>query len=181
MNILIFGVQGSGKSTIGEYIAGKLNVPFIATGDVFRKLREEKSPLGKLVKDKYDQGLLTPDEPTMEIVNEKLKEKDAQEGFVLDGAPRNLQQVDMFKKSPDLLVLVELDEKEAVARLFNRGRIDDTKEKIEKRIAWYKEQTIPVIEHYKDKNLRVIKVDNTPSENIVRKNIDDLLKEFKGN
>lgn len=179
MNILIFGVQGSGKSTIGNYIAQELKLPFIATGDIFRKLREEESPLGRLVKDKYDQGLLTPDEPTMEIVNKRLEEEDAQEGFVLDGAPRNLQQVDMFKKGPNLLVLVELDEKEAVARLIKRGRVDDTKEKIEKRIAWYKDQTKPVVDFYKNKGVRVIKVDNTPPEDVVSQNTDDLLKEFK--
>lgn len=181
MNILIFGVQGSGKSTVGKYIAEKLNIPFIATGDIFRKLREEDSDLGRLVKSKYDKGLLTPDEPTMGIVNERLEEKDVQSGFLLDGAPRNLHQVEMFKKVPDLLLLVELVEKEAVARLFNRGRLDDTKEKIATRISWYKDQTEPVISFYKDKGIKVIKIDNSPSEEVVRKKLDVLLEEFKRN
>lgn len=181
MNILIFGVQGSGKSTVGKYIAEKLNIPFISTGDIFRELREEDSDLGRLVKSKYDQGLLTPDEPTMRIVNERLEEKDVQSGFLLDGAPRNLHQVEMFKKVPDLLLLVELVEKEAVARLFNRGRLDDTKGKIATRISWYKDQTEPVISFYKDKDIKIIKVDNSPSEEIVRKKLDVLLEKFKRN
>ena len=181
MNILIFGVQGSGKSTVGKYIAEKLDIPFISTGDIFRELREEKSKLGNLVKKTIDQGILVPDEPTMRIVNERLEEKDAQSGFLLDGVPRNLNQVEMFKKVPDLILLVELVEKEAVARLFNRGRLDDTKEKIATRISWYKDQTEPVISFYKDKRIKVIKIDNSPSEEVVRKKLDVLLEEFKRN
>ena len=181
MNILIFGVQGSGKSTVGKYIAKKLNIPFIATGDIFRELSKEKSKLGNLVKKMIGQGMMVPDEPTMVIVNKRLEEEDSQSGFLLDGAPRNLHQVEIFKKVPDLLVLVELVEKEAVARLFNRGRLDDTKEKIATRISWYKAQTKPVISFYKDKGIKVIKVDNSPSEEVVRKNLDVLFEEFKRN
>ena len=181
MNILIFGVQGSGKSTVGKYVAKKLNIPFIAVGDIFRRLREEKSELGNLVKKMIDQGMLVPDKPTMRIVNKRLEENDVQGGFLLDGAPRNLHQVEMFEKSLDLLVLVELIEKEAVARLFNRGRIDDTKEKIATRISWYRDQTEPVISFYRDKDVKIVKVDNSPSEETVRKKLDVLLEEFKRN
>ncbi len=82
MNILLFGVQGSGKSTVGKYIAQKLNIPFIATGDIFRKLREENSDLGKLVKKMIDSGTLVPDEPTMKLVNQRLAEENAKENDV---------------------------------------------------------------------------------------------------
>ena len=179
MNLLIFGVQGSGKSTIGKYIAEELGLTHIATGDIFRKLREEDSDLGRLVKDKYDQGLLTPDEPTMKIVNSRLEEEDTKRGFVLDGAPRNLHQVSMFKKTPDLLVLVELEKEEAIRRLLERGRIDDTKEKIEKRMSWHEEQTEPVIDFYKKKGIKTVTVNNTSSKEAVKQNLDGLLKEFK--
>ncbi len=178
MNILIFGVQGSGKSTVGRYIAKKLNIPFIATGDIFRKLREEQSTLGGLVRDKIDKGFLVLDEPTMGIVNQRLNEKDTESGFVLDGAPRNLKQVEMLNKNVDLLVLVNLDKKEAISRLLNRARHDDTREAIEKRISWYEEQTKPVIDYYKGKNVKVTTVDNMPAEDLVRKKVDDLFEEF---
>ncbi|MEX0616234.1 MAG: nucleoside monophosphate kinase [Candidatus Woykebacteria bacterium] len=179
MNILIFGVQGSGKSTIGKYTAEKLNIPFIATGDIFRNLREEGSSLGKLVKEKIDEGFLVPDGPTMEIVNKRLANEDAETGFVLDGAPRNLEQVKMLKKSVDLAIMVALDKNEALKRLFSRGRVDDTQEAINKRFAWYEEQTKPVISYYKDRGVKIIEIDNTPAEDTVRKNLDDLLKELK--
>ena len=181
MNILLFGVQGSGKSTVGKYIAQKLNIPFIATGDIFRKLREENSDLGKLVKKMIDSGTLVPDEPTMKLVNQRLAEENANEGFVLDGAPRNLAQIQMFSKDTDLILQVELDKNEAVKRLLARARHDDTKEKIEKRMSWYKDQTELVVSFYKDKGIKIIKIDNSPSEETVRKNLDVLLEEFKRN
>ena len=181
MNILIFGVQGSGKSTIGKYIAEKLNVSFVATGDIFRKLREEDSELGKLVREKINQGLLVPDDKTMNIVNERLKEKDTNNGFILDGAPRNMKQVGLLERNVDLIVMVSLKKEEATRRLLNRGRHDDTKEKIVNRISWYEDQTKPVIDYYKEKGVESIKVDNTLSEEEVKKSVDDLFKEFKRN
>lgn len=177
----MFGVQGAGKSTVGKYIAEKLEIPFIATGDIFRKLKQENSSLGNLVRSKIDRGELVPDEPTMEIVNQRLTKNDASKGFILDGAPRNLEQVKMFDVPINLLVLISLDEDEAVKRLLSRSRHDDTKEKIEKRISWYESQTKPVIEFYKNKNTQIIEVDNTQSEEVVRKNVDEQLKEFKRN
>ena len=128
MNILIFGVQGAGKSTIGKYIAKKLEIPFIAIGDIFRELKEEESSVGELVKSKLTEGELVPDETTMEIVNQRLNQKDVLEGFILDGAPRNLNQVKMFKQDVDLLVLVNCDGGEAGRRRFGRCRQCDEEE-----------------------------------------------------
>jgi adenylate kinase len=181
MNILIFGVQGSGKSTVGEYIAQQLGVPFIATGDIFREIREEGSSLSELVRTKIDRGQFVPDNITMEIVEKRLGGKDASSGFVLDGAPRNLSQVKLFKKKVDLIVLVELEKEEAVERLLSRARHDDTKESIEKRMSLYEEQTRPVVDYYQEKNVKIIKVDNAPAEEVVKRNLNDLLKELKRN
>ena len=181
MNVLIFGVQGSGKSTVGEYIAQKLCVPFIATGDIFRKIKEERSALGDLVRTKVDHGQFVPDDITMEIVEKRLSEEEASSGFVLDGAPRNLSQVKLFKKGINLVVLVELEKEAAVKRLLIRARHDDTKESIEKRVSLYEKQTKPVINYYKEKNVRIIRIDNRPAEEVVKQNLDGVLKEFKRN
>lgn len=181
MKILIFGVQGAGKSTVGKYIAEELETPFIATGDIFRELKDNESSLGELVRSKIDEGELVPDETTMEIVNRRLKQEDVLEGFVLDGAPRNLAQVKMFKSSIDLLVLVNLNGEEAVKRLVGRGRHDDTKEKIDKRISWYESQTKPVIDFYRSKDIEVIEIDNTKSEEEVQKNVNEQFKNYKRN
>lgn len=176
MRVLLFGIQGSGKSTIGKYIAEKFDVPFISTGDIFRKLREEDSETGRLAKSLIDQGNFVPDELTMKIINQRLNESDAKSGFVLDGAPRNLTQEKMFRQKVDLVVMVSLDEKVAIERLLNRGRHDDSEEAIKNRLNWHKENTVPLIEHFRSKGVKTIEIDNTPSEEEVRKNLDELLK-----
>ena len=181
MNIIIFGAQGSGKSTVGKYIAEKLNIPFIATGDIFRELRGKDSNLGRSVRRLYDAGNMIPDDLTMEIVNKRINEKDAEGGFVLDGAPRNLSQEKLLNREPDLLIMVILGKNEAIKRLLDRGRIDDTPEVIRTRLGWYKEKVKPVINYYRQKGVRLIKIDNTPPEDTVKENLDDLLKELKRN
>ncbi|HSX58061.1 MAG TPA: nucleoside monophosphate kinase [Candidatus Saccharimonadales bacterium] len=176
MKVLIFGIQGSGKGTIGNYIAEKLEVPFIAMGDILRELREEDSEMGRTVKDYIDQGRFLPDEPTMKIINTRLDAKDCGKGFVLDGVPRNLEQNKLFTHQPDLLVLVELEEQEAKRRLLTRARHDDTEEKIQRRQDWHKENTVPLIEHYKKQGIKTIEIDNSGSVEEVRKNIDEQFK-----
>lgn len=176
MRVLLFGIQGSGKSTIGKYIAEKFAVPFVSMGDIFRKLREEDSETGRLVKSIIDQGHFVPDELTMQIINQRLDEADVKNGFVLDGVPRNLGQEKLFKHQLDLIVLVTLEEEEAIRRLVDRGRHDDSEEAIRKRLEWHKENTEPLINYFKSKGIKTIEVDNTPSEEKVRQEIDELLK-----
>ncbi len=176
MNIFLFGAQGAGKSTVGKYIAESLGVPFIATGDIFRKLREEDSETGRLVKSLYDRGEMSPDDLTMEIVNKRINEPDAKNGFVLDGAPRNLVQEKLMTKQPDLAIMISLDEKESLRRMVERGRVDDTREGIGKRLSWYKEKVMPVINLYKSRGVKFVEVDNTPPEAEVHKTLDELFK-----
>ena len=176
MKILLFGIQGSGKGTIGKYFAEKLSVPFVSMGDIFRELKEEDSDVGRLVKSFVDHGRFVSDQLTMEIINKRLDEKDAGAGFVLDGVPRNLAQEKLFRHEVDLVVMVSLKEDEAIRRLMSRGRHDDSEEKIKRRLDWHKENTIPLIDHYRSEGKRMVEIDNTPSEEEVRKNIDELLK-----
>src|SRR3990167_2294510 len=170
MKILLFGIQGSGKGTIGKYVAEKLHVPFVSMGDIFRELREEDSDLGRLVKSFIDHGRFVPDKLTMEIIHKRLDQKDASNGFILDGVPRNLEQGKLFNHKLDLIILVKLAEDEAVRRLLNRARHDDTEEKIKSRQDWHKENTVPLIEHYQAEGVKTLEIDNTPPEEDVRKN-----------
>ena len=176
MRALLFGIQGSGKSTIGKYIAKKFGVSFISIGDIFRELREEDSKTGKLVKPLIDEGKFVPDLVTMKIINQRLREKDTENGFVLDGAPRNLSQEKLFEHKLDLVVMVNLDEDVAIKRLLSRGRHDDSEQAIKNRIDWYKENTIPLIDFFKSRGVKIIEIDNTSNEEEVRKNLDELLK-----
>jgi adenylate kinase len=176
MRVLLFGIQGSGKSTIGKYIAEKFEVPFISVGDIFRELREDDSETGRLVKSLIDQGKFVPDELTMRLINERLDEEDCKNGFVLDGAPRNLAQESLFRHEVDLVIMVDLDERTAIDRLRNRARHDDSEEAIKNRIDWHKENTVPLIDFFRSKGVRCVDVDNSPTEEEVRKSIDELFK-----
>ena len=94
MRIVLLGPPGAGKGTQAEFIAKKFNLPHISTGDIFRKNIKDKTSLGLKAKEYIDKGLLVPDEVTVSIVEERLKQDDCKEGFLLDGFPRTVAQAD---------------------------------------------------------------------------------------
>lgn len=98
MRIILMGPPGAGKGTQAEKLTERLAVPHISTGDMFRKALKEETVLGQKAKSFMDQGLLVPDEVTIGIVKERLKEFDCQQGFLLDGFPRTVPQADALGK-----------------------------------------------------------------------------------
>ncbi len=174
---LIYGPQGSGKSTFAPYIAEKLGVSYLTTGQIFRDEMAKGTEVGKKVAERMTQGILIDDKTTWEVLEPRLEA--AKNGFLLDGYPRNLNQVKTleekgytFKK----IFYMALAEEVAIKRLLDRGREDDTEEGIRTRLNFYKNQTQPVLDHYKQSGVEVKKIDNLPNPEVVRKNIDDYLK-----
>ncbi len=94
MNIIFMGPPGAGKGTQAERIVQQFNIPHISTGDAFRAAMSQETALGLEAKKYVNQGLLVPDEITIGIVNERLKQNDCAEGFLLDGFPRTISQAD---------------------------------------------------------------------------------------
>ena len=94
MRLILLGPPGAGKGTQAVNIVKKYNIPHISTGDMFRKNIKEGTELGRKAKEYMDKGLLVPDELTVAIVKDRLSEKDCQEGFLLDGFPRTVNQAD---------------------------------------------------------------------------------------
>lgn len=95
MNIILMGLPGAGKGTQAERIAAKYHIPHISTGDMFRAAAKEGTELGLKAKELMDQGQLVPDEITNGIVKERLAKDDVKnEGFMLDGYPRTLNQAE---------------------------------------------------------------------------------------
>ncbi len=98
MNIIMMGAQGTGKGTVAGILKEKLGIPHISTGDIFRKNIKEGTELGKIAVQYADEGKLVPDEVTNNMVRNRLNEDDCQNGFILDGYPRNIAQAEELDK-----------------------------------------------------------------------------------
>src|SRR5437764_1542947 len=127
MRLVLVGPPGAGKGTQAQFISSHLSIPKISTGDIFRANVSGNTPLGQKAKEYMDRGDLVPDEVTIAMVRDRLAEDDAQEGFLLDGFPRNVPQAETLKKilsewDVRLSVVLELvvDEDEVVRRLSGR-------------------------------------------------------------
>ena len=163
------GPPGAGKGTQAKVVAEHFGVPAISTGDIFRFNVSEGTDLGVQAKQYMDAGEYVPDEITNLMVRNRIDERDAEPGFLLDGYPRTLSQVEeldgMIKFTGhelDAVVVLTVDSEELVQRLLARaetdGRSDDTEDVIRRRQEVYAEQTEPLIDVYRDRNL-LIEVD----------------------
>ncbi|MEV4902818.1 adenylate kinase [Citricoccus sp. NPDC055426] len=169
--MLIMGPPGSGKGTQASRIADKLGIVAISTGDIFRFNVKEMTPLGKEAKKYMDNGDFVPDEVTNRMVADRIRQSDAEHGFLLDGYPRTAGQVEaldgfLTEDGQALNVVIELTvpDEELVARLLGRaeseGRADDTEEIIKRRLKLYHEETEAVIQSYVSRGI-VSRVDGT--------------------
>ncbi len=127
MRIVLVGPPGAGKGTQAQFIASHLSIPKISTGDIFRANVSHGTPLGMEAKKYMDAGDLVPDEVTIAMVKDRLADDDAQDGFLLDGFPRNVRQAEVLDEMLDGLaatldVVLELvvDDDEVVRRLSGR-------------------------------------------------------------
>ena len=99
MRIVLVGPPGAGKGTQAERLAGRLDVPHISTGDLFRANLSQQTPLGVEAKRYMDAGELVPDSVTVEMVRTRLADDDAAKGFLLDGFPRTISQAESLARS----------------------------------------------------------------------------------
>jgi adenylate kinase len=147
-------------------IASRLSIPAISTGDIFRANVSAQTPLGREAQRYMDAGEYVPDEVTNAMVRDRLAEADAQDGFLLDGYPRTVAQVDELDKmltdsghAVDAVVVLTVDADELVQRLLRRaeieGRADDTEDVVRRRQDVYARQTAPLLEVYAERGLLV--------------------------
>ena len=158
------GPPGVGKGTQASILKVHYNIPHLSTGEILRKEIALDSEIGKISKKYINDGLFVPDEILIETIEEYLAESKNKEGYILDGYPRNLQQVEdleiLLKKlnqTIDVAISITAKKEELMNRLIKRrkdtGRSDDAVEIISKRQNVYWHQTAPIIKHYKQKGM----------------------------
>lgn len=183
MRLLLVGPPGAGKGTQAQFLAAHYSIPHISTGDIFRANLKAGTDIGNQARVYMDRGELVPDDVTNEMVRLRLEERDASQGFLLDGWPRNIVQAQYFDGilsakniSMDAVLEMQISDAEIIARLSSRRtcrdcgkpsqgekcaacggelyqREDDKEEVIAKRLKVYADQTAPIIAFYRDKGL----------------------------
>lgn len=167
--LLIVGPPGAGKGTQATGLAEAYGIPAISTGDIFRANIKNGTELGKKVQAITAAGELVPDSLTNELVEDRIAQDDAANGFLLDGYPRTLGQVEFLTgllgsqgQAIDAVVQLEVDTDAVVARLLKRaqelGRVDDTEEVIRHRQEVYANETAPILGVYEQRG-SLVKVD----------------------
>jgi len=185
MRMILMGPPGAGKGTQAQVVAERYSIPAISTGDIFRKNVSEGTELGVQAQRYMDAGEYVPDELTNLMVRNRIDEPDAVRGFLLDGYPRTLAQVEeldgMIKHTGhvlDAVVVLTVDKEELVQRLLQRaeteGRADDTEDVVRRRQEVYHDQTAPLIDVYRDRGL-MIEVDGMGEVDEVSKRVLDAL------
>ena len=127
MVIIMLGAPGTGKGTVAGILTSKLGIPQVSTGDIFRKHIKEQTELGKLAESYISKGQLVPDDVTIDLVKNRLKDSDVQNGIILDGFPRTVIQAEELDKilnkegkKVDIVINLTTPEEEIIERIVNR-------------------------------------------------------------
>ncbi len=164
MRIVLLGPPGSGKGTQAKLLVKQLGIPHISTGALLRDAAQKGTELGLQAKAFTDKGELVPDKVMSGMLEERLKDKDVANGFILDGYPRNLAQassldvlLERLNQPVDEAILIDIGAERIIGRIAKRaqeeGRADDTEETVRNRLRVYEKQTAPVADFYAERGL----------------------------
>ena len=188
-NFVLFGKPGSGKGTQAEHLSEKYKLYHISTGDLFRKNISHNTNLGLLAQSYMDKGELVPDEVTIKMLENEIKENQQSKGFLFDGFPRTIAQaesLDKFLKSIDMqinaTIALDVDEEELISRIIDRGKTsnrsdDQDIEKIQNRFNEYNMKTSTLSKYYKDQK-KFFEVDGSGTVDEITKRLFDLIDSF---
>ena len=188
-NFVLFGKPGSGKGTQAEHLSEKYKLYHISTGDLFRKNISQNTNLGLLAQSYMDKGELVPDEVTIKMLENEIKENPQSKGFLFDGFARTIAQaesLDKFLKSIDMqinaTIALDVDEEELISRIIDRGKTsnrsdDQDIEKIQNRFNEYNMKTSTLSKYYKDQK-KFFEVDGSGTVDEITMRLFDLIDSF---
>ena len=188
MIIILLGPPGSGKGTQANFIQNKLSIPHLSTGDILRQSVKNETDLGNKVKNIMAKGELVSDDLVLNVIKERVSENDCDQGFILDGYPRNIIQAKSLNivlkdidRNIDRILFLDVDFSILQSRIDARSkenneekRADDTSEVLIKRLGEYKAQTEPLSEYYKN-NKKFKKINGMKSISEVSLDIENFL------
>lgn len=177
------GPQGSGKTTQAKILADKLGVVEISAGEVSRQIASENTIEGKRVREEMNKGNLAPDDILAGRLKQILESEKTSKGFVLDGWPRNREQLDFLEnflnslnKKIDKVIFISLPDETGVKRIMERvkteHRADDTPEAIKKRLLIYHQRTEPILKFYKSRG-KLIEIDGSGTKEEVSRLVEN--------
>ncbi len=205
MIVIFLGKPGSGKGTQAELVSEKLEIPVISMGEILRNIKRQKTETAKKVSKLIDKGQFVPDNLIFGILDKRLRRKECNKGYILDGFPRTLYQAKMFKQKVDSVIYIDVSNSTIIKRLSSRrecscGKVynlltkkpkkqgvcddcgknlyireDDKPETVKKRLQIYNMQTKPLIEFYKKKGI----LHKVNGEQTIKRILSDIMKLLK--
>ena len=185
MNLILFGPPGAGKGTQAQRLVRERGMVQFSTGDMLRAAQSSGSELGRRVKEVMDAGHLVSDEIVIDLINEKLDERDGR-GAIFDGFPRTVAQAEALDRllqgrggRVDSVIRLVVDEEELLARIARRyadqGRPDDNPETFKTRVDAYMRQTRPLVPYYRNHGC-LSEIDGMQPVEVVAREIDQALE-----
>ena len=193
MRIILLGMPGAGKGTQAQIIEEELAIANVSTGAILREVSKSESDLGQKVQTYLNSGQLVPDEIIIEMLVERISKDDCNNGFILDGFPRNIEQaksLDQAGVNIDLVIYLKILEEQIIERMSGRRihlasgrsyhttfnppkvdgkddltgedliqRSDDKPDVIKKRLEVYFNETEPMLDFYKNKDIQFYEID----------------------
>lgn len=165
MKLTILGGPGAGKGTQAKWLCGRLNISWIAIGEILRRAIASGTDLGKLAQPYVEKGELIPDETMIQFVRQQLLQPDVSNGWLLDGYPRTAFQaeeldflLDELGQKLDWAIYLEVPPDILINRTMERSRADDRPEIVKRRIDLFHARTIELVEYYEHKK-RLLRID----------------------
>lgn len=192
MRLILLGPPGAGKGTQAKRLMDAHGIPQLSTGDMLRAAVKAETEIGLKAKDIMARGDLVPDEVVVGIIEERIEEPDCVNGFILDGFPRTVAQAEALEAvmgrhgmDLDAVIQLEVDENALAARVEQRVaesggavRDDDNVEALKKRLVVYREQTAPLVDHYRQTG-HLVTIDGMQPIEDVTVSIDEALSSAK--